>query len=379
MNFLRNINSTLKVHALADEAGASAPAVVLGASFTSIEEKIKRLAEKEGSDISEAVLNMMQAKEDWEGGPFKVYFAMEKTYTEEELSEFPEPGLEGGNNPDVYYTYKKNAKGEQVKRKTSFYAQFADATKEGKALLEQKKLLELAGQEGSDKTNIPQEIKELSDLQRSTLLAKVEGRRATIRKAYKSAMDLRYQFQKVNIFPNVQVLPQYADENENSVVESQRCIIMSEHMMKDGDIDPAKAPIRWKALTKGSFMRLNANVARELVAGGMKAYDALEKTLTKEKGEGEDAKNKDKNKPQNIATVETFEARMTDIHEYVARIEHDKTNGPAMLKALEKRMNGPGSDEIVESMGYLFHFLERFFKQDKYAVRYETLINQADD
>ena len=354
-----------------------APQTDTGASTGPSEEAIiatiNRLASKENESMSDAVNLMVQAKADWEGGPFKVYFAMEANYSEEELAEFPEPGREGGNNPDVFYEHKKNAKGEMVKRKTSFYTKFADATKEGREVNQALNYVLLCLNENADKSNVPDEYKALGEVELKVLESKLTGRRSTIRTAYKSAMRLRYQLQAVNTFEGVTVFPIFTDENENAVMEGSKCIQIAEYT------DPSKPPKRWRSISKGSLNKMNANKARELVAQGAKPFDALLKTLERVKDDNKDAKNKDKNKPQSINTSETFEARMMDIYQYIDTIDTDRVNGPGMAKELEKRLLKAGSDDFLEAIGRTYHFLDRFMRQDRFQTRYQTILDSEED
>lgn len=78
-------------------------------------------------DLSEA--NVMQKRKG-----LTVALALGEAYTEEQLSEFPVPGSETGNNPDKYTVPGKNAKGVVTNKKRSFYRDFAEFTPEGAEL-----------------------------------------------------------------------------------------------------------------------------------------------------------------------------------------------------------------------------------------------------
>src|ERR1700761_2267462 len=109
--------------------------------------KAQALGQQAGDSLTSVVNTLCDAKEEWQGGPFKVLFALQAAYGEE-LDSFPVPDSEDGNNPDYFKVSKTNAKGKTSLVETSFYRQFADATAAGQDILAR---LEAVARMGDDK------------------------------------------------------------------------------------------------------------------------------------------------------------------------------------------------------------------------------------
>ena len=342
---------------------------------TNINEQQKTLAEQLASVHSEALTSAIntvaQAKEDYQGGPVKVYFAMRQTYSEEQLSMFPKPGSgkeKGwvGNNPDYFKMKKPGKDGKENEATVSFYNVFTDDTVEGKELNRRINWMKRVGNPDYNQADIPQQIKDMNPQEREAALTKAKNKLATIKAAYRNAAKLMFQLDAVNSLEFVQatVVPAIkAGEFENLIQLSTT--------------DPARivngVPQDWDQFSISNFMRLDADKASE--NGGTIA--ALKDTIKRK--DGDDNSNEPGGaKPDLIATVDKFKARATDIHEYLNTKVFD-TKDRTAYNAVLKALSGPGSDDFLLSIGTIRDALGDFMSVGNNQSRYDILKSKADD
>lgn len=216
-------------------------------------------ASQESDEMSVAITTAANAKEDWQGGPIKVLFALNETYGDN-LAEFPKPDMETGNNPDKFQVAVTNDQGVTAMRKTSFYLIFSDATKEGKAIVDELAMLKRIANVNDKCDNIPDELMELyreNNEKRISREKYLTTRRATIRQSYKKAMSLYFQMDAVASLEKVGCNFIYADADAGIVEKTSEPIIVWE-LPKEGQ------PItKSKRFSIGSFLKLDAKEASE--------------------------------------------------------------------------------------------------------------------
>lgn len=220
-------------------------------------------ASQESDEMSAAIEQVANAKEDWQGGPIKVLFALRETYGEE-IDQFPKPDLETGNNPDKFKVAMTNDAGVTAMRATSFYLLFADATKEGKAIVEELAFLKRLANVNDKKENIPSELIDAyldNEEKRTARTNYLTGRRSTIRASYKKAMSLYYQMDAVASLPHVDCdflwITDDKGEDTGDVENTTKPIIVWERV---ADGKPVK---KREFFSIGSFLKLDANAASE--------------------------------------------------------------------------------------------------------------------
>lgn len=216
-------------------------------------------ASQESDEMSVAITTAANAKEDWQGGPIKVLFALNETYGDS-LAEFPKPDMETGNNPDKFQVAVTNDQGVTAMRKTSFYLIFSDATKEGKAIVDELAMLKRIANVIDKCDNIPEELMERYREDNEKRISRekyLTTRRATIRQSYKKAMSLYFQMDAVASLENVGCNFIYADADAGIVEKTSEPIIVWE-LPKEGQ------PItKSKRFSIGSFLKLDAKEASE--------------------------------------------------------------------------------------------------------------------
>lgn len=322
------------------------------------------LAAKEDDGMSEAVGAVMKAKEDWQGGPIKILFAMTKAYGEE-LAQFPVPDDEGSNNPDKLKITVTNPDGKTTQKNTTFYAQFSDATREGKAIVQEIEWIKRAGNADMNKAGIPDAILELNPIQRDNRLNFLAGRRATIRGAYKKAMALGFQMQAVNGVQNVTADFIYVTDNDGNdtteVVNTTKPIIVF--------TPPAagKPVTKFETFSIGAFLKLNAGKAFEK-GGGLKA---LKDTVTRNTDGGATGNNGKATEVPPIKTVDTFLHRFVEVYRYANEMQYakDQRDYAALVKLLKHK----DSDELAVAMVEMEMFLSDCNKELGLSKRYNDL------
>lgn len=350
MAFTFNRKTSVSVAALEanKDQGTSAPeteaAEVINNDSEGETQKAKAIAFalQESEEMSVAINTAANAKEDWQGGPIKVLFALKETYGEE-IDNFPKPDLETGNNPDKFKVAMTNDAGVTAMRATSFYQIFADATKEGKALVEEIGFIKRLANVNDKKEGIPAALVDTyldDEDKRESRLNYLNGRRTTIRGSYKKAMALYHQLNAVASLPFVNCNFDYVVENgeETEEVENTTKPVVVWETMKDGSRGKKR-----QFFSVGSFLKLDANEALE--KGG--TLKELIKTVAREPGT-----------PATFPTIKTAETYVKGLVECFRAI--DEFNSDADQKEIGKLMkiiNTKGADElkiaIVEYRNYL--------------------------
>jgi hypothetical protein len=313
-------------------------------------------AKADGAGVTAAIEAVMKAKEDWQGGPFKVLFALQSAYEPEELDEFAVPDSETGNNPDYYKVPKTDGNNKTRMVETSFYVQFADATASGQAILARIEYCERAGDPKAIKEDIPADILEMSPHQRETHLNFLKGRRNTIRQAYKNAMKVYFQIGKVSAYPGISVDLIYAHGKSPSDVEAGKCELPEvENTTKPVQVwvtpEEGKPIAKWEALSVAAFMKLNPS--KGLEKGG--TFQALlESGIVKKKKAGAGATS-DKPEGLVIKTIETGVSVLAEFHRWLdeTATARDKVEYGKLLKVGNAKDNDEFISALVETRNML--------------------------
>lgn len=321
----------------------------------------RAMAAKETDAMSAAVNVVMKAKEDWQGGPIRVLLALQASYTPEELASFPVPDSDTGNNPDKF-KIEVVKDGSTVKRPTTWYTQFADATKEGKAICDRIEMIERAAKTDTVKTGIPEDILSLNPTQREVELNRLKGRRNTIRASYKKAVALNIQFNLVNEMDGIQAEPIWIDGKEGEEVENTTKPIAVWQIPEEGK--PVK---NWEAYSVGSFMKLS--VGKALEKGG--TFKALKESVTRAKA-GAVGNNAAATKTPAIATLETLLERMVEVHSY-AMDKVMMAKDTAEYGTILKTLNSKGADELVTTFVELKVMFDQIYKDAKLGEKYQKI------
>lgn len=315
-------------------------------------------AAQEGDEMSAAIELVANAKEDWQGGPIKVLFAMNATYGDE-ISQFPKPDLETGNNPDKFKVAMTNDAGVTAMRATSFYILFADATKEGKAIVDELAFLKRLSNVNDKKDGIPQSLIDAyldDEDKRTSRVNYLTGRRSTIRASYKKAMSLYFQMDAVASLPHVGCdfdwITDDKGEDTQEVENTTKPIIVWE---KPADGKPIKKKMFFSI---GSFLKLDAKECAE--KGG--TLKELIKTVAR------DTNTKAAEFPT-IKTAETYVKGFVELFRAMDEFQSDADQKE--MGKLMKVINAKGADElkvaIVEYRNYLDDMVDELKLDPWYA------------
>lgn len=298
-------------------------------------------ASQESDEMSAAIEQVANAKEDWQGGPIKVMFALNATYGDE-MSSFPKPDLDTGNNPDKFKIAMTNDAGVTAMRATSFYMLFADATKEGKAIVEELAFLKRIANVNDKCENVPTNLLDLyrdDESKRESRTNYLNGRRSTIKASYKKAMALYYQMDAVASLPHVGCDFDWITDEEAGEVENTTKPIIVWELVADGK--PVKKQVRFSI---GAFLKLDAKEASE--KGG--TLKELIKTVAR------DTNTKAAEFPT-IKTAETYVKGFVELFRAMDEFQSDADQKE--MGKLMKVINAKGADElkvaIVEFRNYL--------------------------
>jgi len=334
-------------------------------------EQARALGAKAGEATDTAINLVMKAKEDWQGGPFKVLFGLKIDFEDEVLSSFAVPDTDVGNNPDEFKVHKEDGKGKHKLVASSFYVQFGDATPGGQKVLERIEWTERAGDTNMVKDDIPSDIMDMSPTERETHLNFLKGRRATIRASYKKAMKLYFKGQEVNAYPGVKCEPFWVKGKSPAEVNSDKGELPEvENTTKPIQvwlIPDAGRPIgKWEALSIGAFLKLNVKKAME--KGG--TFAALIESGATKKKPGIKAKDSDKDKLA-IKTVETGVNVLAELHRWFTEIGEAKDK--AELGKLYKLGNTKDNDEFVTAVFELNDYLKHLIDETGIGAKYLKL------
>lgn len=356
-----------------DDAGSDVEQVVVNTDSEGETQKAKAiaLALRESEGMSEAIEIVAKAKEDWQGGPITVLYALQEAYGED-LDTFPEPDLETGNNPDKFKLAVQDSNGKTTLRATSFYMLFADATREGKAIVDELAFIKRAGNLEAVKDGIPDSILEMNIDQRETRANYLNGRRSTIKASYKKAMALYFQLNAVANLPTVGCSFVYeTDENgdDTGVVAATTKPIMV-WQIPGNDAQGNPRPIKDREFFSiGSFLKLDPKVAAE--KGGN--FKELKKTVARATG-GVTGNNQE---TPAIKTVDTWLRTFVEAYRYMDEMQMDKQQKD--IGQLYKLLKAKGSNELAVTIVEMRNYLDDIAKDCGLDKRYTALQSAGSD
>jgi len=324
-------------------------------------------ASQESDEMSAAIELVANAKEDWQGGPIKVLFALNATYGDE-IAQFPKPDLDTGNNPDKFKVAMTNDAGVTAMRATSFYMLFADATKEGKAIVDELAYLKRIANVNDKCENVPTALVDAyrdDEDKRVSRTNYLNGRRSTIKASYKKAMALYYQMDAVASLAHVGCDFDWVTDNEGNDTEqvenTTKPIIVWEQ--------PAEGkPIKKKLFFSiGAFLKLDPKEASE--KGG--TLKELIKTVARDTN----------TKAAEIPTIKTAETYVKALVECFRAI--DEFNSDPDQKEMGKLMKvlnvkGNGADELKVAIVEYRNYLDDICDEMKLGTWYADLQAKRD-
>lgn len=305
--------------------------------------KARDMANLENADTAAAIKEICTAKETWQGGPFRILSAWYNNYSAEQLAEFPRPGVDTGNNPNAFQIKKTDASGKERMAKTTFYAQYALATKEGQVIAKAIGLTKIAIDPTSNKAGLPEEYANLasSDDGISTLKSRADQLRSRLNNmtlAFTKAAKLMWQISDISDMPLLSVDIRTTKDNPAALDGQTPFIVYTKP-------DEGKPVTEQKSFSIGSF--LNLNPAKALEKGG--TLKALQDTLQNTNGGAQTPANKER-----IKTVDTFVEVATDIHDFLDEVLSDSKQ--TLYGALLKELNKKGSDDLLVTVTELRNF-----------------------
>jgi len=329
-------------------------------------------AAKTGTAIDLVVVKAADSKHEYSLAPIALYRAIKENLTEDEIDALPLPGQHWRdkdgtihNNPDIAQ-WKDPSKPDSKAKEISFYILWSDGTPEGARVVEELDWCSRAADPKMSKEGI--DAKWLAKYASNPQLIKkrkkyLEGRRGTVRKAYKDAIRLLWQLDMVN------ELVIYDPNDKTKIVGG----CMAE-LDDDGDentvlVSDRAAPKRnWKLYSVGAFLKLNPKKALE--AGG--SFTALEATA--ERGPQTPQTPKTGLALHSVQTPETSDKVAVVWHSYLDKCMKDKSG--ADYAALLKHLTSDSGRQAVLTMGGIRKMLNDLFKMDTIQSIYDIGIEK---
>lgn len=277
------------------------------------------------------VQTIVQAKKDWQGGPFRVLDYAKRTYGEEQLASFPTPGSEVGDCPDKYkIPYYRD--GKLKFKATSFYAEFFRRTVTGKAIEATLAFISLAKDEKANKVTVPADILKLNDVDLQRMKDTLEQERTVAIAAWRSALALNKQFEAVNALPHVEAAPSM--DAEGNVTQDAKPIKVWNINLPDKE---------WKYYSVGAFLLFDAAVASE--KGG--TFEALKLTVKREPDQDGPAGSET---TPHIATNKTLSAFLRTVNEFITNKHIADKKRELYGLYLKDEINGAGTKDNIEAI-----------------------------
>jgi len=300
--------------------------------------KALHVAEHEDEETSQAVERLAAARGEVSVGALCIMLAMVANHGEEEMATWPIPDSDTGTNPDKFKR-EQTVDGKVKKVPVVWWNLYADSTPTGKALLQRKEWLQLAGKDGANKSGIPEDILDMNSVKRSEAIDLVDGRITSNRNGHKEAGKLFFQFQAVRSLTEVDCAPVW-DNEEEGTVERTKKPIMVWRVPAVGTNGQPQPITHFRHMSIGAFLRLDVPKAQE--NGG--TYKALIATVDRGTGAA-DSNTGGKEATPVIKTVETGASRTVEVHRWMNEIHEDKTQ--ADLGRLIKTLKHKDADELV--------------------------------
>lgn len=326
-------------------------------------------AAKTGTAIDLVVVSIADAKAEFTLGPVKLYNAIRKNLSEEEIDALPLPGsrwqLPDGtlnNNADICSWKDPSKPGDSKPKEISFYVVWSDGTPEGAHVVQELEWISRISTAGMKIDDIPKDWQDKYAANPITLRQRkkyLEGRRGTVRKAYKDAVRLLWQIDMVNELAGCAC---HVDDDSNEPTVT----LVNKATIKNG------VASNWEVFSVGAFLKLKP--AKALEAGG--SYEALKATA--ERGKKDD-KNKNKQGLQlnAIATPDTSGKVAAMELSYLDKLWADRKGGE--YGAFLRHLLSDGGKADVLTYGDLRNILNDMFKMDMVQNIYDVEKQKANE
>lgn len=343
-------------------------------------QSVSALASSIGATLDADLSFLAKAKQDWEGGPFRVMFTVTKNMTAEQLEALPDPKAETGNNP-AWFKAPVMVDGKERIKEVYFYRQLAHDLP---GIVAKKARIEMLARSMKDPTkfnmsDIPQEIKDMVHDRRVSEMKKLEGEINGAVVSVTKAFELYHQFRKFQELPGVDCFFLYAIDPDTGkeldgseevggrieIENTKTPIIVQTKNVKRLSIDTMRIGI-------GTFMRFDVAKAME----GKGTYDAVVNSAPK-KGTNTDPNNGNAGN-RNVNTVETYVTAINDVTEFTERVQAEKNN--ATFEALRKacHANTKEGKDLFFNMCAQAAFLNSLIGSEKDQAEYQRIINALD-
>lgn len=310
-------------------------------------------AAKTGTAIDLVVVTGANAKDEFKLTSNRLKASIEANLSQEEIDGLPLPGSrwnDGGiaNQTCDIFQWRDPSKDQDSKpREVSFYVTWADNTPEGRNVCREIDWCKRINKENMKIDDIPQTWQDtFNDPQKiADRLAYLEGRRVTIRAAYKEAVKLIWWMDAVNELTGCKAT--MSADGAQVLVENKA--------------DPKGG---WKYYSVGAFLRLNPKQAAEQL-GSYAALKATEKRdpKSKKKETGVPALN-------SVQTPETMDKVGVVFHSYL-----DKTlanTGAADYALLLKHLTGDAGRQSILTLGGIKECIDKLFRMDTIRAVYDS-------
>jgi len=339
------------------------------------------LATSIGTSLDADLGVVVKAKQDWEGGTFKVMFAMLTELAKKEvdidgLPEFKGERAENGNNPRFYKTRVKGDDGKDKVKEHDFYKVVAENLP---GLVAKKARIDKLGLSMKDPakynlSEVPKDILDMPKHLRQTEISRLQGEVSTAKNAVVKSFELWSQIKAFDKLAGVSMDIVYAVDKDGTlmdgkdgrpgpVVENTRTPIMLQTKLE------ARKLIDYKLVGIGAFLKYPVDAIAE--QGG--SWQALEASVAKGTNNGNDNA---ESKPRNVNTVETALTVQNDFAEYLKRIQDDTNK--AGWEAFGKALHGPGSDDAFLNSYLIHQALTLLVGSPKDQVRGQKLFNDME-
>jgi hypothetical protein len=267
-------------------------------------------AAKTGTAIDLVVVKSANAKHEFSLAPSRLMNAIRSTLSQEEIDALPRPNsryndaeVVASNEMADINLWKDPSKPDGKAKEQSFYVVWSDNTPEGVNVIKELDYCSRINAEGMKIDDIPSAWQKQHNATPQTLKKYrkyLEGRRGTIRKAYKDAVRLIVQLEMVNELDGCIA---EIEDDENYVIVSNKL----------------KPKAEWKEYSIGAFLKLDPLKASETDG----SYAALEATAKREQGGSNGVKGTEL-KLNAVATPESSDKVATVWHSYLAELMADR-------------------------------------------------------
>lgn len=310
-------------------------------------------AAKTGTAIDLIVVQGADAKELFKLTPITLKAAITDNLSAEEIDELPMPGSrwnDGGianNNCDIFQWKDPSKGGDAKPKEVSFYVTWADGTPEGARVVTEIDWCKRIGKDNMKLDDIPAKWQDKYSNPKmiDDRLSYLEGRRATIRAAYKEAVRLIWQLDMVNELAGCVAT---VDEDGGNQI-----------LLEDKDA-PKK---NWKHYSIGAFLRLNPKAAQEQ-GGSYAALKATEKREPKTPAPGTTIT------LNSVQTPETMDKVGVALHSYLDKAL--TVTGSADYALLLKHLTGDTGKQSILTLFGLHDAIGKLRRMDVLESIYAT-------